>query len=118
MAKPNGTILDCNPSFIEIYGFKNREIALHSNMSRFNPEDWIRLVEDLTEDHKIKGHQTVHTRSDGTVIHVVANIVGIFNDSNKLMEIKGYVFDDTERKKRNSSSRKVKKSIINCLMRI
>ncbi len=99
IAKPDGTILDCNPSFIEIYGFKNREIALKSNMSRFNPEDWINLVEDLTGDHKIKGHQTVHTRSDGTVIHVVANIVGIFNDSNKLMEIKGYVFDDTERKK-------------------
>ena len=99
IAKPDGTILDCNPSFIEIYGLKNREMALNTNMSRFNPEDWINLVEQLTEDHKIKGHQTVHTRSDGTVIHVVANIVGIFNDSNELIEIKGYLFDDTERKK-------------------
>ena len=99
IAKPDGTILDCNPSFIEIYGFNNREIALKSDMSKFNPDDWINLVEQLKKDRKIKGHQTVHTRSDGSVIHVVANIVGIFNESNELLEIKGYLFDDTERKK-------------------
>lgn len=99
IAKPDGTILDCNPSFIEIYGLNSREMALKTNMSRFNPEDWMRLVGQLKEDQKIKGHQTVHTRSDGAVIHVVANIVGIFNDSNELLEIKGYLYDDTERKK-------------------
>ena len=31
-------------------------------------------------------------------IHVVANVVGIFDDSNELIQVKGYVFDDTERK--------------------
>jgi len=98
IAKADGTILDCNPSFIEIYGFNNHDMALKTNMSRFNPEDWVKLVEQLKVDKKIKGHQTVHTRSDGVVIHVVANIVGIFNDSNELQEIKGYLFDDTERK--------------------
>ena len=36
--------------------------------------------------------------SDGLRIHVVANLVGIFNDSNELIRVKGYVFDDTERK--------------------
>lgn len=99
IAKPDGTILDCNPSFIEIYGLENLEIALKTNISRFNPDDWLNLVEQLKQDQKIKGHQTVHTRLDGSVIHVVANIVGIFNDSNELLEIKGYLFDDTERKK-------------------
>ena len=32
-------------------------------------------------------------------IHVVANVVGIFNDSDELILVKGYVFDDTERKR-------------------
>jgi PAS domain S-box-containing protein len=32
-------------------------------------------------------------------IHVVANVVGIFSDSGVLIQVKGYVFDDTERKK-------------------
>jgi PAS domain S-box-containing protein len=32
-------------------------------------------------------------------IHVVANVVGIFNDSGVLTQVKGYVFDDTDRKK-------------------
>ena len=37
-------------------------------------------------------------KSDGLRIHVVANLVGIFNDSGELIRVKGYVFDDTERK--------------------
>lgn len=98
IAHPNGTILECNPSFVEIYGLGNRENALKTNISQFNIKDWINLVEQLKNDQKIKGHQSVHTKPDGTIIHVVANIVGIFNESNELIQIKGYLFDDTERK--------------------
>ena len=32
-------------------------------------------------------------------IHVVANVVGIFSDLGRLTQVKGYVFDDTDRKK-------------------
>ncbi len=43
IATIKGKIILCNPSFVEIYGFDNREMALKSEISEFNPNDWINL---------------------------------------------------------------------------
>ncbi len=99
IAAPKGKIIMCNPSFVDIYGFDNHDKALKSEISEFNPTDWINLIAQLKNECKIKGHQSWHRRPDGNVIHVVANLVGIFNDSDELIQVKGYIFDDTERKK-------------------
>ena len=56
------------------------------------------MITRLKKEHKLLGFQSWQRRSDGMRIHVVANLVGIFNDSNELIQVKGYVFDDTERK--------------------
>lgn len=98
IATPQGEIIECNPAFAEIYNFPNREQALKSNISTFNPEDWETLTKRLKREYKIQGHQTTHQRPDGEKIHVVSNLVGIGNDSDELVQVKGYVFDDTERK--------------------
>jgi len=55
---------------------------------------------------KIKGYQSWQRRPDGKEIHVVANVVGIFSDSGVLIQVKGYVFDDTDRKKSEESLRR------------
>lgn len=99
IATPEGKLLDCNPSFLEIYGFKNREEAIHSNISDFNHAEWIDLIATLKKQHKIKNRETWHKRPDEKLIHIVANVIGVFNDSNELVQVKGYVFDDTEREK-------------------
>ncbi|MFY9637771.1 MAG: PAS domain-containing protein [Methanobacterium sp.] len=99
IATIKGKIILCNPSFVEIYGLDNREMALKSEISEFNPNDWINLINMLKKECKINGHQSWHKRPDGKLIHVVANLVGIFNDSGKLTHVKGYIFDDTDRKK-------------------
>jgi PAS domain S-box-containing protein len=99
IATPEGKILECNPAFAEIYGFDNCKQAAQSKISSFSPDDWENLIERLEKEHKVQGHQTMHKRPDGTQIHVVANVVGIFNDLNDLTQVKGYIFDDTERKK-------------------
>ncbi len=99
IATTDGILMDCNPSFIEIYGFENREKVLNYDISQFNPSDWDNLILKLKKDCKIKGHQSWHKKPDGKLIHVIANVVGIFNDSKQLLHVKGYVFDDTERKR-------------------
>jgi PAS domain S-box-containing protein len=99
IATLEGRVVLCNTSFVEIYGFDSLETALKSKISEFNRADWINLINQLKNDCKVKGHQSWHRRPDGKVIHVVANLVGIYNDSNELTQVKGYVFDDTERKK-------------------
>ena len=95
IATLNGKIIDCNQSFAEIYGAKNPEEAKTFNISEFNPEDWNYLIENLKIKQKIKGHQTIHHRPDGKEIFVVANFVGIFNKLNILIQIKGYIFEET-----------------------
>ena len=98
IATPNGKILECNPAFAEIYGLYDCEMALEWNILESNPFDWPYMVTRLKKERKIQGYQSWQRRSDGMRIHVVANVVGIFNDLDELVQIKGYVFDDTERK--------------------
>ncbi|MCE5215158.1 MAG: PAS domain-containing protein [Methanobacterium sp.] len=99
----DGLILECNPAFIEIYGFDDREMVLNFDISKFNPEDWAKLKERIKSELKITGYQSWHIRPDNRKIHVISNYVGIFNESNELVQIKGYIFDDTERKKAEES---------------
>ena len=99
IATLEGEILECNPAFAEIYGFNNCEMASKCNISKFNPFDWPYMITRLKKERKLQGFQSWQRRSDGMRIHVVANLVGIFNDSDELIQVKGYVFDDTERKK-------------------
>jgi PAS domain S-box-containing protein len=99
IATHEGKLLECNSAFLEIYGFVNREKAIHSNISKFNFAGWIDLIATLKKEHKIKNYETWHKRPDGKRIYAVANVVGTFNDSNELIQVKGYVLDDTERKK-------------------
>ena len=103
IATLDGKVLDCNPAFAEIYGFDSCEKALKSNISQFDPDDWTNLISNLKEGGKIRGHQRLHRRPDGGDIHIVANVVGIFDDLGDLVQVKGYVFDDTERKRAEES---------------
>ncbi len=106
IATPEGKIIECNPAFVDLYGFYTHDNALQSHISKFNSEDWINIIHRLKIEGKIKGYQTWQKRQDGQEIHVIANVVGIFNDSNELIQVKGYIFDDTERKKTEESLKK------------
>ncbi len=98
IATPEGAVMECNPAFAEIYGFSSRENALEANIADFNPDDWENLIKNLETNPKIQGHQTTHQRPDGRNIHIVSNVVAMFDESGRLIQVKGYVFDDTERK--------------------
>ena len=38
-----------------------------------------------------------HRRRDGVLIHIIENVVGTFDDNGELVQVRGYVFDDTKR---------------------
>ena len=61
------------------------------------------MIAALRREYKIYDHQSWHKRPDGVQIHVVANVIGIFNDLDELVQVKGYVFDDTKRKQAEES---------------
>lgn len=48
-------------------------------------------------------------RVDGRTIHIIANIVGVFDEQGDLEEIKGYLMDITNRKNLEMQLRQSKK---------
>jgi PAS domain S-box-containing protein len=99
LARADGKVIECNPAFAEIYGFADREQAGQCDLSRFNPADWADLMARLRAECSVQGHQCVHRRPDGLESHVVANVIGRFNEAAELTEVQGYLYDDTEHKR-------------------
>jgi PAS domain S-box-containing protein len=99
LATPDGKVIECNPAFAEIYGFADRAQAAQCDLSRFNPADWADLMARLRAECRIQGHQGVHRRPDGREIHIVANVIGRFDEAAELTEVQGYLYDDTERRR-------------------
>ena len=108
IATPKGKLLECNSSFVEIYGFANREEAMQSDISKFNPIKWADLIYHLKNEHKIKNRENWHKRPDRKQIYIISNVVGVFNDLGELIQVKGYVFDDTERKQAEEKLRQAR----------
>ncbi|GCE27859.1 hypothetical protein KDA_33430 [Dictyobacter alpinus] len=96
-----GKLLTCNPAFAHIFGFSSEEEALQTNMSSLYPsptgyQDFLSLLE---HKKRLEYHELDMVQRDGTPIYIVENVVGTFDEQDKLVEIKGYIFDTTERRK-------------------
>lgn len=93
-------ILISNKRFREIFGFKSEEEALNTSVSSIykNPDERRLLIEKITKDKKIENFDMEMRRRDGKLIHVVANILGQFNNMGELERLLGYISDVTEQK--------------------
>lgn len=95
-----GKIIACNPAFLKIFGFSSIEEALQIDTSILyeSPEDRARLLSRLQREKKIEYYELQMRKLDGTPLHIVANVIGIFDENDKLVRMQGYLFDDTKRK--------------------
>jgi PAS domain S-box-containing protein len=98
LASPEGRVIECNPAFAEIYGFESPAEAVGCDMSEFNPADWIDLLDQVKVGGKVLRHESKQLCPNGDEIYVVANVIAQFSETGELTGIKGYVFDDTDRK--------------------
>ncbi len=94
---PGGRILACNPAFVDILKFANREEALAASMVSLYPDEreHARFVTLLYDRKKLEHFECVRRRRDGVLIHVVENAVGHFDGRGSLQQIRGYLFDNT-----------------------
>lgn len=95
----DGTLLSCNPAFARIYGFESVEEALNANANSLYLSEKHRdaFVNLLREKRKLEYYEEEAKRKDGKSIYLVSNNIGIFNEQDELFQIKGYIFDNTER---------------------
>ena len=99
-ATQEGTILDCNPSFLKMFGFGGKEEPLNTNFLDLyrSREEKEAFINQLREKKKLEFHECVLLKRDGTLINVMESIVGHFDEQGNLKQFKGYLFDITERK--------------------
>jgi len=91
----------CNAAFVAIFGFADVEEAIGSHMADLHPDgdSWDEFLTMVRDKRVLERYECERRRHDGTVVHVVENVVGTFDDRGELIQLKGYVFDDTERRR-------------------
>ncbi len=107
VSTPDGRIVLCNSAFARIFGFSSADEAPGTNLLELytDASEQDSLVETLRQQGKIERLEAWRKRRDGGLIYVVENLVGNFNDQGELYEIRGYVFDDTDRKQAEEALR-------------
>jgi two-component system, cell cycle sensor histidine kinase and response regulator CckA len=101
ISKADGQIISCNPAFLRIFGFTSVEEALSTNTADLYPSaDARRAYLDLLRTKKkLEYYEAELRRRDGKPVYVVETVIGSFDESGQLLELKGYIFDNSERKK-------------------
>ncbi len=97
----SGKILECNPSFARMFGFKSVEEAKEHSMSEFHwpPENRKRFLELLRRERRLENLEYEFKTIHGKTLFAVMNVIGIFDEDDELTAIRGYIFDITGRRR-------------------
>lgn len=100
ISTPDGKLLTCNPAFARIFGFASVEEAMKSSLDIIYIDSQAReaFLDMLREMGKLENNEFELRRRDGSPIHVLENVVGVFDEQGTLVEIRGHLLDITERK--------------------
>jgi two-component system cell cycle sensor histidine kinase/response regulator CckA len=111
IASPEGKLQACNPTFLHIFGFATLEEAMGTDLALLypSPGDREATLEHLRKHKKLEHEEAELRRKDGKPVYVVESLYGTFDDQGTLLEIKGYIFDDTSRKRLEQQLRQSQK---------
>jgi PAS domain S-box-containing protein len=100
ISTPEGKILDCNPAFARIFGYASAEEVKQAGSVSLYPGQQARdeFIRHLKQRKRLEYYEIELRRRDGQPVYVIENVIGVFDSQGKLTQIKGYLFDDTERK--------------------
>jgi len=97
LASPDGTIIDCNATFLSIFGFRTRREARATNMATLWAEAraHTEFVAQIRAHRTLDPHECLRRRRDGLIIHLIESAVGDFEHGGELRRIHGRLFDKT-----------------------
>ncbi len=100
VSTPEGRILDCNQAFARILGYDSAEEVQRIDASSRYPEPGSRqeFLDGLRARRAFDRHETSYCRKDGSRVHVLESVVGVFDAQGELVEIQGHLIDDTDRR--------------------
>ncbi|MCH9650492.1 MAG: PAS domain S-box protein [Deltaproteobacteria bacterium] len=100
VSKPNGEILACNAAFAEMLGHPSQQALLRTNAADlyWEVKDRNAYLDRLRRDGKVRYSDIRLRRCDGSSLYVSGSVRGTFDTDGELIEINGFVIDETERK--------------------
>jgi len=98
---PDGKMLLCNKAFVKIMRYQSIEQVMQMKAGDLykTQSDRNEFLNKLKENGKLELYETTLVGYDGMIIHVIENVLGKFDEKGDLVEISGYMFDITDRKK-------------------
>ncbi len=98
---PDGRIITCNPAFARIFGFDSIEEARATNFMSLlrSRKEGAELFDLVRQGETIDTHELELRQRDGDPVYVVARFIGSFDEKGELIELQGYLFNDTKRKR-------------------
>jgi len=111
ISTPAGKTLTCNPAFARIFGYDSVDVILAESIDSFyiNLQDREEFLKLLGEKGKLEFYEKDFRHKDGHTLHIIENAVGVFDESGKLIQIRGYIIDNTERKNLEDQLRQAQK---------
>jgi PAS domain S-box-containing protein len=100
ISTPDGRLLACNLPFAKIFGYESVDAIMQASAHSLYPDPKVRdmLMKRLTRERRIEYYSSELLRKDGKKVYVIENLIGKFDKKGKLIEFKGYLFDDTNRR--------------------
>jgi len=107
LSTPHGKLLDCNASYVKMLGYDSKEELLAANANQLYEINEVRnqFLDKLHNEKVLIENEIDLVRKDGKLINCIENVVGIFDENDKLIEFQGHMFDITEDKKNKEKLR-------------
>lgn len=101
LVRPDGSIVTCNPAFVRSFGFASAEEAVKANFLSLlrNRKDGAELFASVRQEGAVERHELEMRQPGGDPVYVAARFVGSFDGHGELIEMQGYLFNDTRRKR-------------------
>lgn len=107
----DGRLLDCNPAFAAILGYRSPEEVRQFSMWElyFSPEERQHLLDLLQRDHSVSNFESRLRRKDGRPVWVLENITQLEEREGGSLVLEGTMIDITEMKHLEEQFRQAQK---------
>lgn len=96
----NGKIIECNPAFLKIFGLESLQDAQQKDISSLyqNKSDRTKLIDIVRKQKRVENYILNMRKVSGETLIIIENVIGVFDEQEKLVRLRGYLIDITQQK--------------------
>ncbi len=109
VAKPDGTLLECNDAFVRMLGYADRDEVMALNLESniyLSSEQTDELHRQMEQQSYVRNHEVVLKRKDGSHLTAILSSFATRNLDGKVERYQGFLLDVTEKKQAEDEIRR------------